>query len=78
MKIIQSPSLFRLQRVPRGYLENFQIPLPPLEVQKEIVAEIESYQAEITQFKNAITGKEKNIQATVARVWGEETEGGPP
>lgn len=33
-----------LQRVPRGYVEAFQIPLPPLEVQKEIVAEIEGYQ----------------------------------
>lgn len=33
-----------LQRVPRGFVENFQIPLPPLEVQKEIVAEIEGYQ----------------------------------
>ena len=33
-----------LQRVPRAYVDNFQIPLPPLEVQKEIVAEIESYQ----------------------------------
>ena len=33
-----------LQRVPRDYVENFQIPLPPMEVQKEIVAEIEGYQ----------------------------------
>ena len=33
-----------LQRVPRDFVENFQIPLPPLEVQKEIVAEIEGYQ----------------------------------
>lgn len=33
-----------LQRVPRNYVENFQIPLPPLEVQKEIVAEIDGYQ----------------------------------
>lgn len=33
-----------LQRVPKSYVENFLIPLPPLEVQKEIVAEIESYQ----------------------------------
>jgi type I restriction enzyme M protein len=33
-----------LQRVPRDYVETFQIPLPPLEVQKEIVAEIEGYQ----------------------------------
>ncbi|MCX5819619.1 MAG: N-6 DNA methylase, partial [Deltaproteobacteria bacterium] len=33
-----------LQRVPRRYVEDFQIPLPPLDVQKEIVAEIEGYQ----------------------------------
>ena len=33
-----------LQRVPRDYVENFQIPMPPLEVQQEIVAEIEGYQ----------------------------------
>ncbi|NLF01323.1 MAG: N-6 DNA methylase [Anaerolineales bacterium] len=33
-----------LQRVPRHYLESFQIPLPPLDVQREIVAEIEGYQ----------------------------------
>jgi type I restriction enzyme M protein len=33
-----------LQRVPRDYVENFKIPLPPLDVQKEIVAEIEDYQ----------------------------------
>jgi len=33
-----------LQRVPKAYVANFQIPLPPLEVQREIVAEIEGYQ----------------------------------
>ena len=33
-----------LQRVPRKFVEEYQIPLPPLEVQKEIVAEIEGYQ----------------------------------
>ena len=33
-----------LQRVPRDFVERFQIPLPPLKVQKEIVAEIEGYQ----------------------------------
>jgi len=33
-----------LQRVPREYVENFQIPLPPLEMQKQIVVEIEGYQ----------------------------------
>jgi type I restriction enzyme M protein len=33
-----------LQRVPRSFVEQFEIPLPPLDVQKEIVAEIEGYQ----------------------------------
>ena len=33
-----------LQRIPRASVADFQIPLPPLEVQKEIVAEIEGYQ----------------------------------
>lgn len=33
-----------LQRVPRSYVDDFKIPLPPLDVQKEIVAEIEGYQ----------------------------------
>jgi len=33
-----------LQRVPKEYVAQFQIPLPSLEVQKEIVAEIEGYQ----------------------------------
>ena len=33
-----------LQRVPRDFVKHFQIPLPPLDVQQEIVAEIEGYQ----------------------------------
>lgn len=33
-----------LQRVPRAFVEGFEIPLPPLQVQREIVAEVESYQ----------------------------------
>ena len=61
-----------LQRVPRYYVENFQIPLPPLEVQKEIMAEIEGYQAEIERLKNTISEEEKKIQATLARIWGED------
>ena len=33
-----------LQRVPRDFVKHYQIPLPPLDVQQEIVAEIEGYQ----------------------------------
>ena len=33
-----------LQRVPRDFVQEFEVPLPPLEVQRELVAEIEGYQ----------------------------------
>lgn len=33
-----------LQRVPREYVQDFRIPLPSLDLQKDIVAEIEGYQ----------------------------------
>ena len=49
-----------------------QIPLPPLEVQKEIVAEIEGHQREIARLKRAIEDEEKNTQTTLSRVWGED------
>jgi type I restriction enzyme M protein len=49
-----------------------QIPFPPLEVQKVIAAEIEGYQNEIRRLKSAIKAEERKIQATLARVWGEE------
>lgn len=52
-------------------LKEHQIPLPPLEVQQEIVAEIEGYQNQISRLKQAIADEEKKIQATLARVWGE-------
>ena len=49
-----------------------KIPLPPLEVQKEIVAEIDGYQKEIDRLKMEIMAQEKNIQKAIARVWGDE------
>ena len=48
-----------------------QIPLPPLEVQKEIVAEIEGYQKVIDANHEFIERMEKKIQTVIAWVWGE-------
>ena len=59
-----------LQRVPKGVVEEFQIPLPPLEVQHQIVAEIEGYRASIEDHKKAISTLEDEIQSTVNKVWG--------
>lgn len=50
-----------LQRVPRDYVENFQIPLPPLDVQKEIVAEIEGYQKVINGARGVLDNYRPHI-----------------
>ncbi len=61
-----------LVHITKGNLERIQIPLPPLAVQKEIVAEIEGYQNEIERLKSEIANQKKNIQKSIAMVWGEE------
>jgi type I restriction enzyme M protein len=53
-------------------LSAFQIPLPPLEVQKQIVVEIEGYQNEIAQLDQQMLDKQNAIQATISKVWGTE------
>lgn len=55
-------------------LKKYKIPVPPLEIQQTIVAEIEGYQIEIDRLKNAVTDEEAKIQATLACIW---TEDGP-
>jgi type I restriction enzyme M protein len=47
-------------------------PLPPLATQQAIVAEIEVEQVLVAANRELITRFEKKIQATLARVWGEE------
>ena len=57
-------------------LAKFQIPLPPLPVQKEIVAEIEGYQKVIERNHELIASLEKKIQGIIDRVWvGQEGRG---
>jgi len=53
-------------------LGTFQIPLPPLATQQAIVAEIEAEQALVAANRELITRFEQKIQATLARIWGEE------
>lgn len=54
-----------------------QIPLPPLEVQKAIVAEVEANQRAIERLRAEIVDQENGIQSTLARVWGEEAPVAP-
>ncbi len=53
-------------------LRQIKIPLPPLATQQAIVAEIEAEQALVASNRELIARFEKKIQATLARVWGED------
>lgn len=55
-------------------LREFKVPLPPIETQKEIVAEIEAEQTIVDGNRNLIARFEKKIDAAIARVWGEAKE----
>ena len=54
-----------------------QIPLPSLEVQKEIVAEIEGYLNTAASLKKAIEDEEAKVRAALARIWGDEATAPP-
>jgi type I restriction enzyme M protein len=60
-----------LSRANPGAVGEIRIPLPPLDVQKEIVAEIEGYQKEIRRLESAIHGEKNKIQTAIDRIWGE-------
>jgi type I restriction enzyme M protein len=55
-----------------GFFKDYPIPLPPLATQQAIVAEIEAEQALVAANRELITRFEQKIQATLARIWGEE------
>ena len=49
-----------------------KIPLPPLEIQQAIVAELEAEQALVTANRELVDRMEGKIRAAVGRVWGED------
>jgi type I restriction enzyme M protein len=54
-----------------------KVSLPPFATQQAIVAEIEAEQALVAANRDLIARFEKKIQATLARVWGEEAPAAP-
>jgi len=55
-----------------SFVREQKIPLPPLATQQAIVVEIEAEQAMVAGNRDLITRFEKKIQATLARIWGED------
>ncbi len=56
----------------QGILSSIPMPLPPLATQQAIVAEIEAEQTLVAANRELIARFEQKIQATLARIWGEE------
>ena len=54
------------------HLRQMTIPLPPLATQQAIVAEIEAEHTHVAANNDLIARFEQKIQATLARVWGED------
>jgi len=61
-----------MKNLNQGILSRVPIPLPPLTIQRDIVAEIEAEQALVEGNQELIERFERKIQATLARVWGED------
>ena len=60
-----------LVHITKGNLEKIKIPLPPIEIQQKIVAQIEDEQKIIDANKELITIFENKIKDKIANVWGE-------
>jgi len=52
-------------------IKDIEIPLPPLEVQEEIVKEIELINKENKEFENKITENKDKIKDRISNIWGE-------
>ena len=52
-------------------VRNLEIPLPPLDTQEAIVAEIEAEQSLVASNRELVERMEGKIRAAIARVWGE-------
>ena len=50
---------------------NFKFPLPPLEIQNILIAEIEAEQALVDSNRELIKRFEKRIEVTISRIWGD-------
>ena len=63
-----------MPKINQGIVESIPVPLPPLATQQAIVAEIEAEQSLVAANRELIARFEKKIQATLARVWGEDVQ----
>jgi type I restriction enzyme M protein len=57
--------------ISKSSFSKIKIPLPPIEIQEQIVREIEDYQSAISEAKNLIKEQEKKIKFAINKLWEE-------
>jgi type I restriction enzyme M protein len=57
-----------------GFFKKYKIPLPPLETQRAIIAEIETEQKTIDGCRELIALYEEKIKEVIERVWGKDSD----
>jgi len=63
----------RMPKLNREDLMGYEIPLPPLAIQREIVGAMKVERALVEANRKLVEIFEKKIQAKLAEIWGEET-----
>ena len=58
-----------LQRVPRWAIDEYEIPLPPLETQRTIAGELQEERTAVDQAEKLAAKMEQRVQDSIARVW---------
>jgi type I restriction enzyme M protein len=76
-KILAHQSGTTVYGIKASVLKELTIPVPPLDTQQAVVAEIEAEQALVAANRELIACFEKKIQATLARIWDEEEPASP-
>ena len=59
------------QRISKGNLKKIQIPLPPIEVQQQILDELDGYQKLIDENEKIIEIYNQKIKDKIDKIWGE-------
>ncbi|WP_292083455.1 MULTISPECIES: N-6 DNA methylase [unclassified Brevundimonas] len=73
-KMKQSGQGANIRNLSQGILADLKVPLPDLDTQAAIVAEIEAEQVLVNGNRDLVDRFEKKIDFTIARVWGEASD----
>ena len=71
-KVVSLSNRANITNISQDSLKALQVPLPPLETQQAIVAEIEAEQSLVAANRELVERMEGKIRAAIGRVWGDE------